>query len=407
MAKSPISANFQFLSVHDVQLERLGALAERYFADDPNTCLIKLRQFGELLAQLTAANAGEFKSGEEQQAELLRRLKFERIVPQEITNLFHHVRIFGNRATHEHGGNHAEALATLKIARELGVWFHRTFGNSDFRPGPFVPPRDPGAATEALREKLERLRQEVIASRSESEQIRIAAEVIAQERLSLKERAEKEHEERVLWERLAQEAEQARLSLAAELAALQAAAERAPTQTTALIIEQAQRAASDLHLDEATTRTLIDEQLRARGWEADTKTLRFSAGVRPSRAGTWQLRNGQHEAGRPTMLYSLDCIASASLKPSVRTRTHRAYGQKIETIAKLEGAGPRDGFAGYLPLPVRATGSRPTEITRRRPCRLRRRDGRNARPEPAERPAIHFTIYPQAIEIGYPHSEIF
>jgi type I restriction enzyme R subunit len=34
-----ISANFEFLGTHDAQLLRLGALAERYFKDDPNTCL--------------------------------------------------------------------------------------------------------------------------------------------------------------------------------------------------------------------------------------------------------------------------------------------------------------------------------------------------------------------------------
>ncbi|MGA2636197.1 hypothetical protein [Methylocella sp.] len=45
-------SNFTFLKPHDDQLVRLGALAERYFHDDPNTCLIKLRQFGELLAQV-------------------------------------------------------------------------------------------------------------------------------------------------------------------------------------------------------------------------------------------------------------------------------------------------------------------------------------------------------------------
>lgn len=44
------------------------------FKDDPNTCLIKLRQFGEALAQLTAAKAGLLTSPEEQQAQLLRRL---------------------------------------------------------------------------------------------------------------------------------------------------------------------------------------------------------------------------------------------------------------------------------------------------------------------------------------------
>ena len=66
-----ISANFDFLGTHDAQLVRLGGLAERYFKDDPNTSLIKLRQFGEVLAQLTAAKSGLLASPEEQQADLL------------------------------------------------------------------------------------------------------------------------------------------------------------------------------------------------------------------------------------------------------------------------------------------------------------------------------------------------
>ena len=36
------SINFGFLAKHDAQLARLGALAERYFGDDPNTSLMKL-----------------------------------------------------------------------------------------------------------------------------------------------------------------------------------------------------------------------------------------------------------------------------------------------------------------------------------------------------------------------------
>jgi type I restriction enzyme, R subunit len=55
------SANFSFLAVYDVQLVRFGALAERYFGEDPATCLIKLRQYGETLAQLVAAKAGLFR----------------------------------------------------------------------------------------------------------------------------------------------------------------------------------------------------------------------------------------------------------------------------------------------------------------------------------------------------------
>lgn len=46
----------------DVQFERLGALAERYFKDDPKYCPINLRQFRETLAQLTVAKAKPFAS---------------------------------------------------------------------------------------------------------------------------------------------------------------------------------------------------------------------------------------------------------------------------------------------------------------------------------------------------------
>ena len=38
-----------------------------------------------------------------------------------------------------------------------------------------------------------------------------------------------------------------------------------------------------MHLSEAETRELIDEQLRRVGWEADSKTLRFSKGTRPQK----------------------------------------------------------------------------------------------------------------------------
>jgi type I restriction enzyme, R subunit len=50
--------NFAFLREHDEQLLRLGMLTERYFSNDPNTCLLKLRQFAETLAQLLAARSG-------------------------------------------------------------------------------------------------------------------------------------------------------------------------------------------------------------------------------------------------------------------------------------------------------------------------------------------------------------
>ncbi len=48
-------SNFSHLVVLSPELAKLGSRAERYFKEDPNTSLLKSRQFGELLAQETAA----------------------------------------------------------------------------------------------------------------------------------------------------------------------------------------------------------------------------------------------------------------------------------------------------------------------------------------------------------------
>ncbi len=310
------SANFGFLAKHDVQLVRLGALAERYFGDDPNTALIKLRQFGELLAQLTAAKAGLFTSPDEQQSDLLRRLKFERVVPAEVADLFHQVRIVGNKATHDHGGDHAQALTTPKIARQLGVWYFLTFIDKTFKSGPFVPPADPAAATKALHEEMARLRQIVDEVRSAAETAKIKAETEERARLNAEERAECEREERTLWEQLAGEAEEAKLSLSAQLEALQAVGAAAPPQATAALIAQAEVAAAEIDIDEAATRTLIDAHLRARGWDADTQTLRHSAGVRPTRGrnlaiAEWPTKSGPADYA---LFVGTRCIAVVEAK---------------------------------------------------------------------------------------------
>lgn len=335
-----ISANFEFLGKHDAQLVRLGGLAERYFKDDPNTCLIKLRQFGEILAQRTAANAGLFVSPDEQQADLLRRLKFERVLPREVADLFYQLRISGNRAAHEIAGNHAEALSTLKIARELGIWFHRTFADPRFAASPFIPPPDPAAATQALHDELQRLRAALDQTRSEAERSRIAAEEAARERMSAEERARKEAEDRSVWEQLAAEAEKAKAALYSELQSLQAAQAAMPAQTTAAIIEQAEAAAAEIDIDEAATRTLIDAQLRTRGWEADTANVRYSSGTRPAKGrnlaiAEWPTKSGPADYA---LFIGTRCIGVVEAKRrNKNVSAHIDQAQRYARGFKFEG----------------------------------------------------------------------
>jgi type I restriction enzyme, R subunit len=308
------SPNFGFLASHDIQLVRLGALAERYFQEDPNTSLIKFRQFGETLAQLLAAKAGLYRNTEEPQSDLLRRLKIERITPDEVSNLFHHLRIVGNKASHGNEGTHGEALTALKVARELGVWFHRSLAsNRKFSPGPFVPPPDPAAATKELSAELERLRSELDATRSEIELAQSLADEHSRARASAEEKARREAEERTIWEQLAQDAETAKTALIQQLTALQAAAR---PQETSTIIEVAAETAKGIYLDEAATREIIDSQLRDRGWEVDTKTLRYSSGVRPSKGRNMAIAEWP-TANRPAdyaLFLGTECIAMVETK---------------------------------------------------------------------------------------------
>lgn len=310
------TANFGFLAQHDAQLVRLGALAERYFRDDPNTCLIKLRQFGEVLAQLVGAKAGLYRSPDEPQADLLRRLNLERITPREVSDLFYQLRVSGNRATHDLSGTYGEALTGLKVARQLGIWFHRTFGKATgFKAGQFVPPPDPAAATEALHVELARLREELAASQTTVERAQAEAEEHQRSRLSAEDRARKEREDRTVWEQLAAEADAARVALAAELAQLQAAAVSTPAAMQKLA-EQATEAAEAIDLDEMATRAIIDQQLRDRGWEVDSQTLRYALGARPVKnrsmaIAEWPTANGPADYA---LFVDTQCVALAEAK---------------------------------------------------------------------------------------------
>lgn len=149
------SVNFSFLECYDPQLVRLAALADHHFTDDPNASLLKLRLYAELMAQLVAIKGGIYQNADETQSDLLRRLRWAKLLPEEINEYFHQLRLLGNRAAHDGFGNHAEALNALKIARVIGVWFHRAFGTQPkFSPGPFVPPQSPAIQLSILERNM-------------------------------------------------------------------------------------------------------------------------------------------------------------------------------------------------------------------------------------------------------------
>jgi type I restriction enzyme, R subunit len=297
-----IRSNFAMLEPYEAQLWRLGALAERYFAEDPNTCLLKLRQLAELLAQSLAARGGLFSSQAENQYELIRRLQGEGLLPREIKQILDQIRLTGNAANHALEGDHAQALATLKLAWQLCLWFHRTFKQADFRSGPFLPPAPPHDQSAELVKELAALRQAVADHQSVHKQTSTALKA-AQNQLSAL------GEERAIWEQIASESDEAKAKLAIELARLQAQAQTTPPATLSKYFLAANRAAGLVELDEAETRRIIDQQLRQAGWEADTTLLRYGIGTRPQKGRNMAI------AEWPCEGQSADYVLFHGLKP--------------------------------------------------------------------------------------------
>lgn len=289
MGTSEKSLNFSFLlQGHEPVFHRIALGAERAFSADPNTTVMKCRQLAEAFAQHAAAAVGVWSGPNTTFADLVRALESKRVVERDSALLFRQLRITGNDAAHSFTESHQVALDQLRFAHKLAVWFHRTFGpvstRGSFKPHAFTAPEDPSARLRDLEDAARRARAEADAHKAEAAAAKAALAAEEARRIEAERVATAAEAERAEWERFAGELGTSYDADIVELqqsnAALQALAVRdieAQKTTVALAI-----AASDkIELDESDTRAIIDAQIRAAGWEVDSRSLRYSKGARP------------------------------------------------------------------------------------------------------------------------------
>ncbi|MCC5812050.1 MAG: type I restriction-modification system endonuclease [Ectothiorhodospiraceae bacterium] len=287
------TSNFSFLVEHDALFVELADAAERAFASDPNTTLIKLRQLGEALAQHLAALSGIELDEQTSQAELLYRLNRELRLEPQIRELFHVLRVEGNKATHQFRTQHKEAMDGLKVARALAIWFHRSFGKggASFKPGPFVPPADPSAQLRQLQSDIEKLRHDLQQANMALESSQQLSQLIEQEKAEYETLALAMDEES---RALAKQARQHEHALAQQQHAyegrirvlqqqLKEQGELGVKQQRQKVEKQTKAATDTLALNEELTRILIDQQLNEAGWEADSQEITYKKGARPEK----------------------------------------------------------------------------------------------------------------------------
>lgn len=351
------SPNFQFLAVHHALLEHLAALAERYLFNDPSTALFKLRQFAELLAGQACAHVGIATSPADDQVAVLNLLRDRRAAAADTLDLFHALRKTGNAAVHEGTGTQSDALHHLRMARQLAIWFDRSFGGTKQPYGPYVPPPNPAAATAALVAELDRLRTEALTQIEAVEKLKLSASEEAERRRTAEAAAASAYSELQVALELAGESssllEAERKAFDQQLAAVQAAVAVKPSVEVEAVLERTRKAAALVELDEAATRRKIDQQLRDAGWEADTETIRHSLGVRPQKGKNLAI------AEWPTAEGPADYVLFAGLKPVAAVEAKKVnedvagkvgqakrYGRGFQVDATLAApGGPWDGHS--------------------------------------------------------------
>lgn len=369
MQSSMQSENFAFLAEHDPLFVELAAGAERVFASDPNTTLIKLRQLGEALAQHMAALVGIEFDDRTTQADLLYQLNREFNFEPVVREMFHTLRIEGNKATHQFKTKHKEAISGLVVARKLAIWFHQSFGKqgSAFKAGPFVPPEDPSSQLRQLQTEIEQLKNDLSQANVEldsSQQLneltqREKAEYEAlalamdQESKQLAELA-KAHEQAL--ENQQQEYEAKLKSLQQQIAQLDNKGIAAHKQQ---VSSNTRAATQHIVLDEALTRILIDQQLNEAGWLTDTQEQTYKKGARPEKGVNKAIAEWPTVDGRAdyALFHGLIPIAVVEAKKEntnvagkidqaeryskgfvIKSNMHRAWEQAGLTIAWPDGA---------------------------------------------------------------------
>ncbi|WP_370527054.1 DEAD/DEAH box helicase family protein [Methylobacter sp. BlB1] len=266
---------------------RLAQTAEACFVPDPNTTLIKMRQLGEELAKTIASRVGVDSGSDVKQVDLLRDLDYTLRLDKQVKDAFHALRKLGNPATHDiTSSSHRDALKALQVGHALSAWFHIQFGGDKakgFKLEPFAKPQDPSEKVRQLEQALQELQKQTKTAEDRLSRAEQQQKIEAQKAAAEKQRAEQMASESQVWEQIATEHE-------AKLAQFRAKMDAANIEYFKFFtgLEKQQQAEqirrvekSTLHLSEAETRILIDEQLIEAGWEADSVNLRYSKGARP------------------------------------------------------------------------------------------------------------------------------
>lgn len=237
------SLNFEPLRAAYPELANMGGYAEQYAHTDPESALVKLRNFAERLVERLYIKLKLERVPQSTFVDLLHNTSFQTIAQPLVLDKLHLLRRLGNRGAHGEDVGASDALRCVQEAWQLARWLHVTFLSGkveDF--SEFKQPPVEGIDSKAeFKRKAKALGEE---NRLKEERLRVALQELAELR-------------------------------AVDRAAAPAVAAFMPPSAPALAqaAQTSTATANQLRFTEDNTRKwLIDRDLRMAGWDVPQGT---------------------------------------------------------------------------------------------------------------------------------------
>lgn len=235
-------SNFEFLKdIEPLLLYRIAYLAETYLYTDPNGCLMKLRQFAEVMVNEVFQIEHIALPYDNNQANRISALKRKGIIEHQLGSILNQLRQRGNEAAHAGFDSVSSAKTNLQMAYKLAQWYALSYGEGT------------GGHTFVMPQEGDNPNIAELQAEKEAQEQQIKA--LTEQLLELQ-------KQQSYWE-----AAQTKEFINAQ---------KKRTRRTEQYVK-------NLQLSEAETRQLIDAQLCEAGWQADTEHLRYSKGTRPEK----------------------------------------------------------------------------------------------------------------------------
>lgn len=147
-------SNFLFLDKNWSKLSALGKDAEKYAFSDPQSSVVKLRCFAELIV---GEIYRELRIPESEKNDFFSRLEnwdFKQTVEKPIIDKLHAIRIKGNKAAHKGEASSVDSVWLLEEAYLVASWFYKTRSGQNAKDLPsFLAPEADQDAEEKLATK--------------------------------------------------------------------------------------------------------------------------------------------------------------------------------------------------------------------------------------------------------------